>query len=73
MCGYSALLSRLTATMPPFRVEISCRIGIRVLNLSLLLHLMINVSDENGNFRQLSRGSPTYESKTVQTGSYHSI
>ena len=31
----------------------------------------LNVSDENGNFTQWSWRSPTYGSKTIQTGSYH--
>ena len=33
----------------------------------------LSISDKNGYFRQWSRRSPTYGSKTVQIGSYHSI
>lgn len=33
----------------------------------------LNVSDENGGFSQWSWRSPTYGSKTVQTGSYNTM
>ena len=33
----------------------------------------LNVSDENGKFTQWSWRSPTYGSKTVQTGWYHTM
>ena len=40
---------------------------------SSLAPYTLYVSDENDNFSQWSWRSPTYGSKTVQTGSYHSI